>query len=139
MIITPQQLKCIATICSKNRIDADSKETMVAGFSGGREVSSKYLTYEEAEAMIKHLQSMYGFGETKSTVTMVGKMLYYCHEMGWTKSNPQGKKVADMARLNEWAKKFGYLHKEVSAYAHDDLPKLVSQFEAVYKSFLNKF
>ena len=138
MNISKEQLKCIATICSKNRIDADSKETIVAGFSNGREVSSKNLTYDEAAEMQKHLQALYGYGNVKTTVAMVGELLSNCHEMGWVKNNPQGKKVADMARLNLWAKKFSYLHKAVGDYKHDELPKLVTQFEAVYKSFLNR-
>lgn len=134
--ITPAQLKCIATICSKNNINAQAKEAMVIGFSGGRATSSKDLYQHEAEDMQKHLQSLYGFGENKSTVAMKGKLLSYCHEIGWTKINDKGKKVADMASLNDWATKYGYLHKAVDDHSYEELIKLVSQFELFYKSFL---
>ncbi|MCH5690020.1 hypothetical protein LWM68_40845 [Niabella sp. W65] len=46
--------------------------------------------------------------------------------------------VADGKRVDEWMIKFSYLHKKLNKYTFEELPKLVSQFEAFYKSTLKK-
>ena len=138
--LTAQQLKIISTICSVMHIKGEDKETMVNGFSAGRCTSSKGLYFDEAKALIHHLQQLQGQQTIKpGTKAMLGKMLSYAREMGWTVINPNGKTVADFRRLEEWALKFGYQHKKINAYEYDELPKLVTQFELVYKSFLTKF
>ncbi len=115
---------------------------MVAGFSNGREVSSKYLHFDEAKAMISHLMQLQdGISSTTRDPgeKMRRKILSYCHEMNWIKTSKKtGKKVADVKRFDEWAVKLSYAKKKLNAYSYVELPKLVSQFEAVYKSFLNK-
>ena len=134
--LTPSQLKTIATLCSVLKINADDKEAMVAGFSNGREVSSKHLYFEEAKTMIAHLNPHPLKGGNKPGDKMIGKMLSLCREMHWTKTNTAGKIVADYNRLDEWATKYGYLKKKIKHYKYPELPKLVSQFEAVYKHLL---
>ena len=140
-ILTKQQLTTIGTICSNLKIAGDDKEAMVSGFTAGREVSSKYMTFDEAKAMIAHLLKLQGVHQIpKPGDAMRNKIFYYCHEIGWTKASKKtGKKVADGKRFDEWAVKFSYLKKKLNQYSYAELPKLVSQFEAVYKSFLNKF
>ena len=138
--LNADQLKIIATICSNLHINADDKETMVSGFTDGRETSSKYMYFDEAKAMISHLQELQGQQTIKpGTKPMIGKMLGYARDMGWVNVNADGKMVADFKRMDEWAIKYGYLHKKINDYEYEQLPKLVSQFELVYKSFLNKF
>ena len=137
--LNADQLKIISTICSKLHISKEYKTTMVNGFSDGRCTSSKKLYFNEAKALISHLQDLQGT-QTKSpgTIRMIGKICGYAREMSWSKKNPEGKIVADMNRLNEWAIKYGYLHKKINAYHYDELPILVTQFERVYKDYLNK-
>lgn len=138
--LTADQLKIISTICSVQKISKDDKATMVNGFSAGRCTSSKSLFFDEAKDMIAHLQQMQGTATIKpGTKNMIGKMLGYAREMGWTKINAEGKTVADFNRMDAWAIKYGYLHQKINAYHYFEMPKLVSQFEAVYKSFLNRF
>lgn len=70
---------------------------------------------------------------------MKGKIFYYCYEMGWTIFNEKkGRPVVDFKRLENWMLNFSYLKKKLDRYTYKELPKLVSQFESVYKSFLNK-
>lgn len=108
------------------------KDNIVAGFSNGRTTHLRELSKEEATECIKWLsEKMHKSGDK-----MRGKIFYYCHQMGWTKVNASGKVVADGDRFDFWALKFSYLRKKLNQYNYAELPKLVSQFEEVYKSFL---
>ena len=116
------------------KINADDKEVMVAGFSGGRECSSKFLTSDEANAMIRHLQQLLGNKDDKAN-NMRRKMISYAHQLHW---HLPGTQKPDMPRLNAWCKQYGYLHKPLNEYTYKELPKLVSQFKAVFADILNK-
>ena len=134
--ITRNQLMCIGAICSDMRLNGEQKQTMVMGFSGGRETSSKGLYYNEAIEMIRHLQDLQK-GDSRCS-KMLGKIFSYAHEIGWTKKNATGKTVADVKRIDEWAVKYSYLAKKVNQYSYNELPKLVTQFESFYKDFLSR-
>lgn len=137
--LNKDQLKIISTICSVLKINKDDKATMVNGFSGGRCTSSKDLYFNEAIELVSHLQQLQGTQpKGPGTIRMIGKICGYAREMQWSKKNVEGKIVADMNRLNEWAIKYGHLHKKINAYHYDELPILVTQFEKVYKDYLNK-
>lgn len=139
---TKQQLTAIATLCSRLNIDKESKAVMVAGFSASGEASSKQLTFAEAKQMISHLLSLQlraGTNKEDPGAKMKGKICSICKDMGWTKTSKlSGKIVADVARFDAWAVERSYSKKKLNAYKYAELPKLVSQFEAVYKSFLKK-
>lgn len=128
--ITPAQLKCLNTLISKRGIDKDTKAVMVAGFSNNRCTSSKELYYDEAADMIKHLQTLQP--HQPEAEKMRNKILYYAHEMNWRNAALK----LDMQRVDAWCNKFGYLHKDLDQYEYKELPKLVSQFEIVYRSYL---
>ena len=134
--ITRNQVMCIGAICSDMRLNAEQKQAMVMGFSGGRETSSTGLYYNEAIEMIRHLQQLQA-GDNKCG-KMLGKIFSYAHEIGWTKKNPTGKTVADVKRIDEWAVKYSYLAKKVNLYNYYELPKLVTQFERFYRDFLTR-
>ncbi len=119
-----------------------TKEEAVYNFTGGRTNSVKEL----ADVELLELTARLGGGRTYTPPKnhpqpdkrkMIGKLLYYCHQMGWTKTNPQGKTVADVAALNRWMLEKAYLKKSIDAYTFAELPKLVSQFETFYKWWLN--
>ncbi len=134
--ITKPQIGAIATMCSYANIGKEAKAIMVEGFSGGRCSSSTGLYYDEATALLKHLAAMQPADNASDK--MIGKIMYYAHEMRWTKINASGKVVADGKRIDEWMLAHSYLKKKMSRYTYKELPKLVSQFAQVYKSFLNK-
>ena len=114
---------------SKRGITKGDKATIVEGFSIGRCTSSKGLYYHEAAAMIKHLHTLQP--HAAEAAKMRGKVLYYAHEMNWRQ---HGK--VDMPRIDGWCNKFGYLHKDLDQYEYAELPKLLTQFEAVYNHYL---
>lgn len=131
--ITPAQLKCINTIISKQKISKDHKQMIIAGFSVGRTESSRDLYYEEAVAVIKHLKET--DPNAAAADKMRKKMLYFAHEMGWKKLK-NGKLVADIQRIDNWCLQFGYIKRKLDNYSYQELPKLVSQFQAVYSHYI---
>lgn len=123
------QLKCVNTLISKAGIDKEQKKSMVAGFSEGRCTSSRDLFFDEAAALIRHLKTLQP--NYHAAQKMRNKILYYAHEMHWEK----GGKV-DIKRVDEWCRKFSFLHKPLDQYEYNELPKLVTQFEKVYLHFV---
>lgn len=107
------------------------------GFSNGRCESSVDLWHPEAAAMIRHLHELAGANDPRR-LPMVNKIYYYAHQMKWQKTNDKGKVVADGKLVDEWMIKYSYRKKKLNAYTYDELPKLVSQFEQVYKDFLKR-
>lgn len=134
--LTRAQLICINTIISKQNIAKEIKEMMVHGFTAGRSTSSKDLYYEEAVLMIKHLKS--NDPNREAAEKMRRKVLYFAHEMGWVKLK-NGKLIADIQRVDDWCMKFGHVKRKLDNYPYEELPKLVSQFEAVYKHYIQSF
>lgn len=123
-------------MCAKLSFDKDMKAALVSDFSGGRCLSSKGLLAEEARDLLNHLGSLQLKDE--AVERMRGKIMYYAHEMHWVKINEKGKRVADGARIDAWCLKYSYRKKKLNQYTREELPKLVSQVEALYKHFLNK-
>ena len=148
--ITENQLRAIHTLMGKfNVTDKKDKESIISTFSAKRTTSSKELTFNEAGAIIEHFQSM-DLSQRRSE-RMRNKILMFAHEMGWETSpsvplrveregsprtDIKPKKKVDIERINNWCIKFGYLHKKLDEYTYEELPKLVSQFEEVYKGHL---
>ncbi len=131
--LTFAQLKCINTIISKQKISKETKELIIGGFTAGRSISSRALYYEEAAAVIKHLKQ--NDPNREGSEKMRRKILYYAHEMGWQRLK-NGKLVADVHRVDLWCLQFGYLKRKLDNYSYQELPKLVSQFESMYKHYI---
>jgi hypothetical protein len=133
-----QNIKLHALI-GKLQIDAETKAEMVFKCTGGRSKSSADMLIHECTDLIGKLQLMadgkspqkqFNAAEDK----MRKKILSICYEMQWTLA---GK--LDWNRINFWLKKFGYLHKEeLNDYKEAELPKLVTQFENLLKSYYAK-
>jgi len=64
--------------------------------------------------------------------TMRKKIISLFRKMSYTL--PDGK--VDMCAVEVWTEKYGYLHKPLNNYTYAELPKLVTQAQAVYQSFL---
>ena len=45
---------------------------------------------------------------------------------------------ADMARINAWVLKYGFLNVKMNSYSYQELPKLVSQVEIVCTKYLQE-
>ncbi|MRG45513.1 hypothetical protein GFS24_10330 [Chitinophaga sp. SYP-B3965] len=113
-------------------VDADIKESLVMQFTNERERSSAHLHYQEAELLIAELKRRTRENNNFCKGDKSRKLIiHYAHLMGW---ETDGK--ADIKRINGWCTQFGYLHKGLNEYSAEELPRLVYQFEMVYKSFL---
>lgn len=112
------------------------KANMVFGFSAGRTESSRQLTEAEMKGLIMYLeQQKSGRQINDSANRMRRKVISMAHEMHWHLS---GTVKIDMIKINTWCIKYSYLHKKLNDYSLTELPKLVSQFESVYKDYLNR-
>jgi hypothetical protein len=124
--ITKGQLITLHKLLKKLNLDAkEIKREIVSEFSGGRVTSSALLDQTEAGALIRSLaQTIPGDRQRK-------KIIKIAHLMGW---RINGK--IDMGRLNGWCTSYGHKHKPLNEYNPEELNSLVSQMEAVYRSFL---
>lgn len=135
----------------------DAKPYLVESFSNGRATSSTELKDHEAIELIKYLKAelrkqqasagpqhisqaipkLTASTPAQQANTMRKKIIALAHQMGWSSIHPSsGNKIADMPRINAWAVKYGYLHKELNEYTIEELPKLVTQFQNLYNTFL---
>lgn len=132
-LLNRSQLIAISTLVSKLNIGKEDKAMMVNGFSGGRTETSKELSFTEATALIRHLKSLDPL--EKKAETMRRKIMSFAHQMDW---HIKGTQKLDMQRVDQWCSKFGYLHKKLNQYSYKELPKLITQFERAYNSYLDK-
>lgn len=143
----PLQLnKQLHSLLSKNGL-MGQKAALVQGFTKGRtEHSSEMLQYEAIE-MVQYLKGLQPANQTKKPAAKITnaqkanrmrrKIIAMAHAMGWSLEHPMSKElVADMQRINGWCVQYGYLHKALNSYTLEELPKLITQFETIYKSFL---
>lgn len=124
------QVKAIYSLLGKNGL-RDEKENIVRSFTTGRTTSVRAMSFNQAAALIGHLKSL--DVEDKAGDKMRNKIISMAHEMGWRKP---GTDQIDMKHLNGWCIAHSYLKKKLDDYKYRELPKLVSQFEEVYKSYL---
>jgi hypothetical protein len=107
-----------------NKFDLiDDRHGIALKYSNGRTESTSQLYEHECAQLIRDLNEVSTMPEDK----MRKRILSYAWEMLWVKETPQGMKV-DVERVNEWCKKYGYLHKPLNSYNYKELPRLVTQF-----------
>jgi hypothetical protein len=129
-MINPKQVRAIYALLGDHHL-RDEKEALVSAFTGGRTTHVTDMHHREAYALIDHLKSLNP--EQRANDKMRNKILSMAHEMGW---RLKGTVKVDMDHVNNWCLQKSYLHKRLDAYTHQELPKLVSQFEEMYKSYL---
>ena len=113
-----------------------TKEEQVLSFTDGRTASLRELSDTELKALVQQLNSLREGKQQQPAQRMRRHIIAMAHEMRW---EVEGGKV-DMQRLNNWVAKYGYLHAtkhSLNQYTAKQLPKLVSQFRSVYKSYLS--
>lgn len=115
------------------------KNNIVEGISNGRTSSLKELNHAESIALIKWLKQQ--DPEEQKAEKMRRKIISIAHQLGWKQTyisaNTMSQKV-DMQALDNWCITFSYLHKKLNQYQYKELPTLVSQFQKVLESHLNK-
>lgn len=99
---------------------------LAAKHSNNRTKMLEELDHTETQSLIESLVGK------SSKDKMQGKIMSMAHEMRW--ELPNGK--VDIERLNAWCNKHTPFHKNFDKLNSNELPKVVSIFENVYKSFL---
>jgi hypothetical protein len=125
--ITPEQLKCLNTLISKQGISKDDKMIMVSGFSEGRVTSSKDLFFNEALAMIKHLK------EFDLNDKMRKKTFSLAYEAGIIWGDSWEEKKMNAIALDKFILEKGTVKKKLNAMNKAELIKVVSQFQQIVK------
>jgi hypothetical protein len=128
--ITKAQISCIHALHSKLRIGMEKAE-LVRGFSNGRTTSMREMTVDEGTALIKELKRQ--DPEEIAANRMRNKIISMGHEMGWRLPNTT--KIY-MAHIDSWCMSYGLYKKKLNSHTLEELPHLVTQMEAVYKSFI---
>lgn len=113
---------------------AAHKKELVSSFTSGRSDSSRDMTDQEARDLISYLEGSKTAPDPADR--MRKKIISMAREIGWEMRTAKGK-VADIERIKNWVLKYGYLKKPLNDYGINELPRLVTQFEQVYKDFLN--
>jgi hypothetical protein len=114
-------------------ITEDAKRAMLASFTAGRSTSSKDLTDVETEAMLRYLQDEHSL----RCKPMRGKIIHYLCLLGYVVGNNQ----PDWNRINDFIKAIGSNNPrqvQLNFLYYSELPKVVSQVEAMYKHELKR-
>ncbi len=137
-----------------NKLPGVTKEEAVREFTNGRTSSLRDLAESELHELagrLRIISAVISPGDDGELIDehdadarkrMIGKIFYYAHEIGLirtvTKLGPRGMvKRKDYSQVYAWIEKYGYLHKRINDYQTAELPKLVSQMESRYKSWLS--
>ena len=107
----------------------DQKAALVAQYTCGRTAKSSEMSQAECQALIDALSAqIQGTMQQQSADKMRKKIIALAHhEMGWA-----------MADIDTFCQTKGYLKKGLNKYSIKELPTLVSQFEAIYQSYLKR-
>lgn len=128
-MITEPQIRKIHTLLGQHDL-RDEKDSIVLAFTANKTNSVRAMSFHEAKALIGHLVSL--DPEEKSITKMRNKIISIAYDMNWKLPNEK----IDLDRLNGWCLHKSYLKKKLDAYTYSELPKLVTQFEEVLKSYL---
>lgn len=118
-----------------NMNTADDKEQFAWQYSDGRTTKTSELTIKEYSLLLLDLQKL--TNKQDAANAMRRKIISKAHEMSWTTLKNDIVK-ADIKRIDDWCKRYGYLHKGFNEYTAQELPRLVSQFDNVYRDFLKR-
>ena len=130
--MTPQRNAQLHKLLTDTNL-MSQKASLILGHTDGRTESSKEMTDFEANELIKYLRSL-TTNTTDAANKMRRKIIAMCHRIQWTRANGG----VDMVRLNNWCLTKSYLKKNLNDYTYNELPKLVSEFQQVYKYYISK-
>lgn len=120
--------------CRGYDMEDSEKQQLVLEHSQHRTTHISELTAQEGRKLATSLLiTLELFKQFREASRMKRKIFYYARQMGWLNGNE-----VDYKRIDEWCKKYGYLHKRLNQYAASELPRLVTQFEQVYRDFMKK-
>ena len=108
--------------------DEEAKKSLVWAFSDEATSSSADLNPVEVDGLLRYLQDEH----SKKCKPMRGKIIHYLCLLGYTVGNDQ----ADWDRINAFIKGIGANNPrkvQLNFLYYSELPKVVSQVEAMYK------
>jgi hypothetical protein len=140
MRISYNHIKQLHVLLTKAELNnPEDKKSLALQYSKNRTDRTSELTYQEYLNLIKDLQvSFVNEASGRISDKMRKKIISRAREMRWEIQDDNGRVMADMQRINNWAVKYGYLHKNLNDYTENELPQLVSQFDNVYFDYLRK-
>lgn len=133
--------KQLHTLLSANGLMAE-KANIVLGFTQGRSESSKELTEREAREMIEWMRSLTPSPSPQrergdAANKMRRKIISLAYEMHWAKAGDWRAAVAAIDKFCLSEKSL--FKKALNAHSYKELVQVVSQFESMYKKYLDKF
>lgn len=125
--ITSAQIKMIQGLYRTTSL-VSQKANILSGY--GVEHTNE-LSFKDAKHLIEYLKSL--IIDTKEKANqMRRKILAMAHRLQWEHEDGR----VNIERVDNWCNHSGYLKKPLNQYSYDELPKLVSQFKEVYKSYI---
>ena len=122
----------------KGTIGVQDHHELIHNFTRGRTQSIKGLSEAELNELNDHLKryliSVKQVEYDMSADNMRKKIISQFRTCGYEVNGR-----ADMPRIYGAVAKYGYLHKPLNNYTANELPKLVSQFEAMSDKFIMSF
>lgn len=131
--ITNDQIIAIRTAMHRQFL-TPYKEEIIESFTGGRTGSTKGMYKHEAYELLQFLNHNQMVAD--DTDKMIKKIFAMAFELGWIKKETIIGHGGNIVKrkiykpLHDWVEKFGYLKKPLRKYEHNELPKLVWQFES---------
>ena len=122
----------------------DEKKNIVQELSGNRTSSTKDLYQEEILPWISAMNIKIIPKQEDPRQKMINKIIAIAREMGVIVRKAavatDGKVIekSDYSNFDKWMRERSYLKKPLKEYAYDELPKLVSQYNNLYESWLLK-
>lgn len=111
--------------------DWDHRE-LVSDLTKGRTSSLKDLSPLEETELYRTIRSIGSYAEACDR--MRKKIISLLMQCGYR----DGQGRPDMYRIYAFTLKYGYLHKPLNDYKYNELPKLVTQVENVYRKFVTR-
>lgn len=141
-LATPKQLQCIHSTLHRKGL-LQHKREMVSSFTNNRTESSKEMTIEEASDFLKMLFDYQPDQDKRQK--MVNSIIAMAREMGVitrqqvvTDNGLEWK--SDYSKFDEWLlTKSCVKKKNLNGCTYEELPTLVTQYKAIYTSWLHKF
>lgn len=139
-MITTTQNKLLHALLAQTNLTAH-KPALVESYTSGRTEKSSEMNNVEANELISYLRTQVAAlrsdGLDAKADKMRKKILSLAWQMNWTYLNTKRQVKVDVNRVNAWCTKYGYLKKPLNDYIYAELPKLLTQFESVYNTYLN--
>lgn len=131
-LATRKQTQFLYFLFVQKGLDESERHAFVLDFTKGRVKSLKELTVREARTMISSIANNDTSVNDNSLQAMRNKLFGMAHEMRWQTAE----KKIDIERVDAWCVTYGYGHKKLKDYTYNELPKLITQFRAVYEDYL---